>query len=67
MTMATKIPSVLQIPCSTPGFSNSLSVERVLKQAIQLLETGNSPTQEHGQQVQVTIDDLQAMIDRLDR
>ena len=64
--IANKIPSVLYVACSTPGYSNSLSIERVLKQAIELLDTSNSPTPEHGEQVGIVIDSLQTLLDNIE-
>ena len=56
--IANKLPAVLYQPNS-----NSLSVERVLKQAIKLLADGAKFPDE----LDICLDDLQTLLDNLDR
>jgi hypothetical protein len=60
MSFATKIPSVLQQPKG-----NSLSVERVLKQARDLLM--NYPSQNNENELMICIEDLETLIQNIDR
>lgn len=63
---ADKLPSVLFVPCSTAGYSNSLSVERVLKQALELLEQCDvSPSLED--RLITCLDDLGTLLAHIDR
>lgn len=65
MSNADKLPSVLHVPCSTPGYSNSISVLRVLKTARELLlDADTAPHLED--KLLVCLDDLDTMIDRVE-
>jgi len=61
MTSST-IPSVLYVPNG-----NSLSIERALKQAIELLHYTVPVNEEVNDAVNVTIDDLETILRHLDR
>jgi len=67
MSMSPRLPSVLQIPCKPragdPGASNSISVYRVLKTAIELLEQAEGLDEDVRM---ICLDDLEAMLKRVD-
>jgi hypothetical protein len=77
MSMSPRLPSVLQIPCKQSagmGYqSNSLSVERVLNQAIRLISAyqetlmgGTDWEKAEEDQCNVTLDDLAEMVRRIE-
>lgn len=64
MAMLPYIPAVLQIPCKQPAgaspgeYSNSMSTLRVLKKALELIET----LPDINDETEICIDDLETMI-----
>lgn len=63
MTTATKLPSVLQAPIA----ANSLAMERALKQILELLEQADFRFDTYNQMREVSIDDVNTMIQLIDR
>lgn len=60
MSMSPYLPHVLQIPCCTLGYSNSISLERVLKRTHELLLNAELPGVEEDEIIAL-LDTLTAM------
>jgi hypothetical protein len=66
MSVADNLPSVLYIPPAASGADRSLSVARVLKQAIELLEQCDYPAEaEESGDVDVIIGNLGILLSRV--